>query len=39
MSSVTQLCACIDFDDEIIKFNVFINNVVYHNTNKINCHY
>jgi len=34
MSQISNLCACIDFDEEIINFKVFINNIVYHNLNK-----
>ena len=34
MSPVSNICHCIELDEEIINFNVFINNIVYHNLNK-----
>jgi len=34
MSPLSQLCHCIELDEEQVNFNVFIYNIVYHNLNK-----
>jgi hypothetical protein len=34
MPPLSQLCDCIELDVELINFNVFVNNIVYHNFNK-----